>query len=329
MSNVTSRISLLLFGTPEFASRAFLPLFEDQRYSILAAVTQPDKPAGRGRKLVAPPVKQLALSHNIPVFQPSRLRRTAQDFLQSLTAFPRPDFGVVVAFGQILPQEVLDYPKFGCINVHASLLPRWRGAAPIQRAIMAGDKETGICLMQMDAGLDTGAVYYEEKIGIDEDDTAGTLHDKLAHLGGELLQKNLALIVSGSLQARPQESSGVTYAEKITNDEAQVNFSLPVKEVCNRIRGLSPFPGAHTTLQGRRLKIFFAQPTRLFSSSGSDFRPGEIVYIDTEHLHVACRDGALEIRELQLEGKRKMSIREFLKGFSLKAGMRLADDTAQ
>ncbi|MBN8549833.1 MAG: methionyl-tRNA formyltransferase [Deltaproteobacteria bacterium] len=312
---MNSPIRVVFFGTPEFSADCLRELLNSPRYTVTAVVTQPDREAGRGKKLTPSPVKLVAVERNIPVLQPSSVKKNLSGFLTELSAFGPFDIGVVVAFGQILPQQLLDTPRCGCVNVHASLLPRWRGAAPIQRAIMEGDAETGVCLMHMEAGLDTGAVYSVRKIPIESDDTSASLFKKLAQLGATQLREDLSRITSGELKAVPQPESGVTYAKKIPNDEAHINWNLDAHHISRCIRGLNPAPGAFTQLRGLRLKIFSATPK---SASVPPAQPGAVSRLTTETLEVVCGTGILSLEEVQLEGKRRMPIAEFLRGGSIR-----------
>ena len=312
-------MKILFFGTPAFAVAGLRALADEKQVEIVGVVTQPDRASGRGQRLTPSPVKTFALERGLNVLQPTSIRKEASQFLNQLRSLGAIDIGVVIAFGQILPAELLCLPRHGCVNVHASLLPRWRGAAPIQRAIMAGDTETGVCIMQMDTTLDTGPVFARQSLTLLPDETAGTLHDRLAEIGAPLLVRTLPQIVHGSLQAHPQPSAGVTYAQKITNDEACLRWSCPAPELERTIRGLSPAPGAFTTLKGLRLKIFGARalPHRIGSSTPP---PGTISLADGATLEVSCGSGCLALTDLQLAGKRRMSAAEFLRGGILQQG---------
>ena len=299
---------LVFAGTPEFARASLDALVGSGRVPV-AVYTQPDRPAGRGKKLTASPVKHYALEHGIPVYQPASLRDpAAEEELRDL----RPDLFVVAAYGLILPQAVLDIPTHGCINVHASVLPRWRGAAPIQAAILAGDATTGISLMRMTAGLDCGPVYHSEEITIGATETAGELHDRLAELGGKLLAARLDDIVAGRLEAVAQDDALATYAPKIDKQDAAIDWQQPAADIARRVRAYNPFPGAYTHCgRGRsgdpeRLKVWRAVPT---SGVGE---PGEVLQFDRDAIVVACGDGALQLLELQLPGKRRAPTHEFV-----------------
>jgi methionyl-tRNA formyltransferase len=314
---------VIFAGTPEFARVAFERLHA-AGFTIPLVLTQPDRPAGRGMKLQPSPVKQFALQHGIPVAQPRSLRldgkypddaAAAQAALQEARA----DVMVVAAYGLILPQWVLDLPRRGCLNIHASLLPRWRGAAPIHRAIEAGDAETGVTIMQMDAGLDTGAMLVEERVAIAPQDTTATLHDKLAALGGRLIVEALELAACGGVQPVPQPAEGVTYAHKIEKSEAAIDWKQPADVIARRVRAFDPFPGASAQIQGETLKIWRA---RALPGRGS-VEPGTIVSVDADGIGVACGDqGRLEITELQRPGGKRLAAADFLRGFPLQAGQR-------
>ena len=305
---------LIFAGTPEFAASALAAL-SAAKNEVVSVLTQPDRPAGRGMQLLASPVKRLALEHGIAVFQPVSLK--SPDAQQKL-AEANADVMVVAAYGLILPQAVLDIPRLGCINIHASLLPRWRGAAPIQRAILAGDTETGITIMQMEAGLDTGPMLLQAKLPITPDDTSATLHDKLAKQGAELIVDALEQLEAGTLSATPQPAQGVTYAEKILKQEAAIDWTLPAAEIERRIRALQPFPVMQTTWRGEVLRIWRAAA---IVSAGAN--PGVIQMADADKLIIACGSGALEILELQRAGGKRLATRDFLRGAKLAAGDQL------
>ena len=294
-------MNLVFAGTPEFARASLEALVESGRTPV-AVYTQPDRPAGRGTKLTASPVKRYALEHGIPVHQPETLRDDAA--VEELRAL-QPDLLVVAAYGLILPQTVLDIPTHGCLNVHASILPRWRGAAPIQAAILAGDEMTGISLMRMTAGLDCGPVFHIADIAIGAGETAGELHDRLAALGATALVEQLDDIVAGRLEAVDQDESLATYAPKIDKQDAEIDWSLPAAEVARRIRAYNPFPGAFTHDRETRIKIWSATPVE---GTGE---PGVVLQFDGDAIVVACGEGALRLDELQLPGKRRAPTHEF------------------
>lgn len=295
-------------GTPEFAACALRSIV-DAGHEVVLVLTQPDRPSGRGMALRASPVKESALALGIPVFQPSTLKDAgAQERVCEAGA----DVMVVAAYGLILPQAVLDMPRFGGINIHASLLPRWRGAAPIQRAILAGDTETGVCIMQMEAGLDTGPVLLSRALPIGDDDTAGSLHDKLAGLGARLIVEALAKL---PLPPCVQSASGVTYAAKIEKQEAPLDWRLPAVQLARQVRAFNPFPGATAVVGDCPIKIWQAEPV---AASGT---PGTLITADKRGLVVACGDGALRLTELQKAGGKRLTAYQFLTGTPLSPGV--------
>ena len=300
---------LVFAGTPEFAALA-LQAIVAAGHDVALVLTQPDRPAGRGMALQPSPVKKLALERGIEVFQPLSLKDAEA---QARIAAVGAEVMVVAAYGLILPQTVLDLPRFGCLNIHASLLPRWRGAAPIQRALLAGDAETGVCIMQMEAGLDTGPVLLREAFPILPDDTSATLHDRLAALGARLVVDALEGL---PLPATPQVLDGVTYAQKIGKAEAQVDWSQSAAELDLHIRAFNPFPGAQAQFGGQTVKLWRAAPVE---GSGEK---GQILQVDRNRVVVACGSGALAVSELQKAGGKRLAVREFLAGHPLKAGDR-------
>jgi len=292
-------------GTPEFAVPGLRALLQTQQ--LVGVVTQPDKPAGRGRQLQFSAVKETAVAANIPLYQPVSLRsEAAVDPIRDW----QPDIIVVAAFGQILRPHLLALPPHGCLNIHASLLPRWRGAAPIQRAILAGDSETGVCLMQMEAGLDTGPVYACRRTPIEPEDTAATLHDRLAELSAELLVDHLDDIVAGRCLATPQDDSRASYAPMIQKEDGQVDWQQPAPQIDRQVRAMTPWPGAFTQWQGRLLKLRRVRPLPDFASSAP---PGQIIEAD-EGLVVMTGQGGILLLEVQLEGKRPLTAAEFVRG---------------
>lgn len=301
-------------GTPHFAEHALRALMAT-RHQIVLVLTQPDRPAGRGMKLASSPVKTRALQNDLAVFQPQTLRDPVA--LEQIRA-SQPDLLVVAAYGLILPQSLLEMPRFGAINIHASLLPRWRGAAPIQRAILAGDRQTGITIMQMDSGLDTGGILAQREVELLDDDTAQSLHDKLAVLGASMIVEALGPIERGEARATPQQPEGVTYAGKITKDEARLDWRKPAQELDRAIRAYNPAPGAVATLGETTLKIWRA---RRVEATGV---PGQVLGCDDAGLVVACGEGALILLELQRTGAKRLSAREFVRGHSLANGAAFA-----
>ncbi|QHE88519.1 methionyl-tRNA formyltransferase [Hydrogenophaga sp. BPS33] len=315
---------IIFAGTPEFA-RVALERLLAAGFSVPLVLTQPDRPAGRGMKLQASPVKQLALEHHIAVAQPRSLRldgKYPQDAAAARDAIlaAQADAMVVAAYGLILPQWVLDAPRLGCLNIHASLLPRWRGAAPIHRAIEAGDAQTGVTIMQMDAGLDTGDMLLLERLPIRDDDTTGALHDRLATLGGRLIVEALEIAACGALQAQKQPAEGVTYAHKIEKAEAALDWNAPAATLSQRVRAFNPFPGAATALGGDAIKVWAAHVDPGATATGA---PGEVLAAHAEGIRVATGDGVLVLTELQRAGGKRLGAADFLRGFALQAGQRL------
>ncbi|OUL99550.1 methionyl-tRNA formyltransferase [Variovorax sp. JS1663] len=306
-------------GTPEFA-RVALEAIAAAGFDIVLVLTQPDRPAGRGMKLQASPVKQLAVARNWPVAQPRSLRldgKYPEDAAAARAAIldAKADAMVVAAYGLILPQWVLDAPRLGCLNIHASLLPRWRGAAPIHRAIEAGDEETGVTIMQMDAGLDTGAMLVRESLAIGEDSTA-LLHDRLAALGARLIVDALKQAETSALQPEAQPAEGVTYAHKVEKPEAQIDWSQEAAAIVRRIRAFDPFPGATSTLDGETLKLWAA---RVQSGAPAD-PPGTVLAVSSTGVAVAAKGAVVMLTELQRPGGKRLPVADFLRGFDVKPG---------
>lgn len=306
-------MKIIFAGTPQFAADALAALLAE--HQIVAVLTQPDRPSGRGMQLSASPVKQLAQQHGVPVLQPLTLK--TEEIQQEIAAL-QADVMVVAAYGLILPQAVLQIPRHGCLNIHASLLPRWRGAAPIQRAILAGDEESGITIMQMDVGLDTGDMLLKKSCPITADDTAETLHDKLAALGAQAICETLSLLEAGRMQREKQDDALACYAAKLTKAEATLDWSRNAVELERAVRGYSPFPTANTNLGETQIKIHQAT-----LGKGAAAVPGTILSIDKEAIHVACGEGALALRILQRPGGKPLPVQQFLQGFPLKVGDRL------
>lgn len=315
-------MKLVFAGTPEFAAVALAHL-QAAGHDIVLVLSQPDRPAGRGMKLHPSPVKQFALAHGMAVAQPRSLRldgKYRDDALAARQALEaaRADAMVVAAYGLILPQWVLDMPRLGCFNIHASLLPRWRGAAPIHRAIEAGDAATGVTIMQMDAGLDTGDMLLAQSLPILPSDTTGSLHDRLAELGGQLMVQVLAQAVAGRLQAVPQPVDGVTYASKIDKAEAAIDWSQPAPTIARRVRAFNPFPGASTRFAGEMLKIWAVEVGD--GEPQASQTAGQIVAITTAGITVAALQSTLLITELQRPGGKRLASAEFLRGCPLQVG---------
>lgn len=304
-----SRPRIIFMGTPDFAVSSLEACFD--LGEVVAVVTQPDKPKGRGNTLTAPPVKELALARGVPVFQPVKLR--TPPFAEELRRF-EPDVCVVTAYGRILPKDLLDLPKMGCVNVHGSLLPRFRGAAPIQWSIAYGDTETGVTLMVMDEGLDTGPMLAMKRLPIGPEDTSATMYPKLAALGGELLRESLPAYLSGELKPVPQPSEGMVLAPIIEKDEGKLDFTRPAVALERRLRAFTPWPGAFTTLGGKLVKV---HRVRVAEGQGT---PGTVLAAGPEGLEVACGEGSLVLLDIQPEGKRVMKAAEFLMGHKLVMG---------
>jgi methionyl-tRNA formyltransferase len=303
-------VKIIFAGTPDFAARALEALLV-AGHQVVLVLSQPDRPAGRGMALQASAVKKVALAHGIPVFQPERLKDPAtHEPIRAACVDGAAELMVVAAYGLILPQAVLDLPQRGCINIHGSLLPRWRGAAPIHRAIEAGDAQTGITIMQMEAGLDTGPMLLAQAIEIGAQDTTGSLHDRLAALGGKLVVEALARF--DQLVPVAQPDAGVTYASKIDKAEARLDWNQPAAILARKIRAFNPFPGAVVTLAGEPVKAWCGE---VVAASG---RPGQVVSVDPSGIVVACGDAALRLTELQKPGGRRVTSADFLNGNALR-----------
>lgn len=303
---MAQRLRLVFAGTPDFAVPGLHACLESGA-EVVAVYTQPDRPAGRGRKLAPSPVKQAALASGIPIEQPESLKTPeAQESLRGHA----PDLMVVIAYGLILPRKVLAIPRLGCWNVHASLLPRWRGAAPIQRAILAGDNKTGVCLMQMQAGLDTGPVLLSEATPIHADDTGGTLHDRLAELGAQVLAKGLGRLAAGEmLSATPQPETGATYAHKLDKQEAKLDFARPATELERKVRAFDPWPVAEAELAGERVRVWSALVVDTYTRHAT---PGTLVAASRQGIDIACGKGVLRILTLQRAGGRAITAPDYL-----------------
>ncbi|MCE4067870.1 MULTISPECIES: methionyl-tRNA formyltransferase [Pseudomonas] len=294
---MSQALRIVFAGTPEFAAEHLKALLGGP-HKLVAVYTQPDRPAGRGQKLMPSPVKQLAVANSLPVLQPPTLRDPAA---QAELAALKPDLMVVVAYGLILPQAVLDIPRLGCINSHASLLPRWRGAAPIQRAVEAGDAESGVTVMQMEAGLDTGPMLLKVSTPISAEDTGGSLHDRLAELGPQAVIEAIAGLAASTLKGEVQDDALATYAHKLNKEEARIDWSRPADELERRIRAFTPWPVCHTTLGDAALKVLGAQPAQ------GKGEPGKILDASRDGLLVACGEGALLLTRLQLPGGKPLA----------------------
>ncbi|MCP1728073.1 methionyl-tRNA formyltransferase [Natronospira proteinivora] len=314
--NAAGGLRIVYAGTPDFAVPA-LDALHDAGHQVVGVFTQPDRPAGRGRRLQPSPVKQAAQSLDIPVYQPQRLDAEAQADLKALA----PDLMVVAAYGLILPRAVLILPRMGCINIHASLLPRWRGAAPIQRAIQAGDDETGITIMQMDEGLDTGPMLMRRPLPIAADETGGSLHDKLAALGGNCILDVVDGLAMGRIKAEPQPETGVCYARKLTKAEALIDWNAPAMNIERQVRAFNPWPVAQTQWGKRVLRIHSAH----LHQGDRQAAPGRVIRAGKSGVVIACGEGALVLETVQLPGKRPISARD-LANAGLKAGVMLGRD---
>lgn len=304
------RLRIIFLGSPDFAVPSLKAVGE--RHEVVAVVTQPDRPQGRGRAVAPPPVKKVALELGIEVLQPEKLRkRSVREHLMSYGA----DLFVVVAYGKILRPKMLAVPSKGCINVHASLLPKYRGAAPIHWAVIEGEQRSGVSIMKMDEGMDTGPVYLQRSVDLRPDETAGSLHDRLAPLGAEALLETLEGVLQGELEPSQQPEHGSSLAPMLSKDDGLVDFSLPAATVDNRVRGMDPWPGAYTFLEGQRLKLF---GSRAVGDQGG--RPGEVLATDAGGLLVACGEGALRVTELQLPGRKRLPVKALVAGRPIPAG---------
>lgn len=309
---------IVFMGTPDFSVPALQSIIENG-HEVVAVVTQPDKPKGRGKAVLFPPVKERALEHNIPVYQPVKVREESYvNILKEL----KPDAIVVVAFGQILPKNILEIPKYGCINIHASLLPKYRGAAPIHWSIINGEVETGVTTMLMDVGLDTGDMLLREVCKIEKKETAGSLHDKLSEIGSKLIIETLKGLEAGTIKAEKQDDSQSTYVKTIEKSLGKIDFSKSAKAIECQIRGLNPWPSAYTYLDGKMLKIWDADvmdsSTVDFDVDGSD---GTILSVEKNGILVKTGEGILTLKEIQLEGKKRMEVESFLRGYTIEKGI--------
>lgn len=303
---MTQPLRIIFAGTPDFAARHLQALIQSE-HQIVGVYSQPDRPAGRGKKLKASEVKALALEHNLPVFQPQSLK--SDEALAELTSL-NADIMIVVAYGLILPKAILEAPRLGCLNVHGSILPRWRGAAPIQRAIWAGDEQTGVTIMQMDEGLDTGDMLHISRCPISTTETSASLYTKLAELGPDALIETINKLANGEITPEPQNDELANYAKKLSKEEANIDWSMSALQIERNIRSFNPWPVCFTQMSGQTVKIYQAQVT---SQSGN---PGQILSSDKNGVVVACGEHALCITQLQPQGKKPMAINDFLNGRS-------------
>lgn len=314
-------LKILFMGTPDFAATI---LEEIQKvYPVMGVVTQPDKPKGRGKEVSFSPVKELAVKYELPVYQPVKAKEP--EFLEQLKELS-PDVIVVAAFGQILPKALLDIPKFGCINVHASLLPKYRGAAPIQYSVIDGEKETGITIMYMDVGIDTGDIILQDTVPIAPEETGGSLFDKMAVQGAASIIKALRQIEAGEVTRTPQDNEKATYVKMISKEMGKLDFTKSAKQLERLIRGLNPWPSAYTFLDGKSLKLWQASAEPVTDDQElmfRDYEPGMIAQVRENALVIMTGDGLLVVKELQLEGKKRMPADSFLRGFSITPGTKL------
>jgi methionyl-tRNA formyltransferase len=307
-----NKLRIIFMGTPRFALPS-LQILVDRSEQIAAVVTQPDRPAGRGQHIVPPPIKELALKHHLPVLQPGKVRDS--QFIAQIKELS-PDLIVVVAFGQILPRSLLDIPPYGCVNVHASLLPFYRGAAPINWVLINGETETGVTLMLLDEGMDTGDMLLQEKLPIVPEDTVATLHDRLAQNGARLLGKALDELGSAGWTSIPQDHAKATYAPLLKKEDGLIQWQKSAREIHNQIRGMNPWPGCFTYFNGKLLKVFAVE----VGEQQAKETPGSIIEISESGITVATGTDSLILKEIQLEGKKRLSVEEFVKGKAIKAG---------
>ncbi len=308
-------MKIVFMGTPDFSVGALEALIR-AGHEICLVVTQPDKPKGRSGAMQFPPVKECAVKYDIPVFQPERIKKPeAVSVLKEYEA----DIYVVAAFGQLLSQEILDIPKYGCVNIHASLLPKYRGASPIQQAVIDGEEKSGVTIMQMELGMDTGAILYQKEMELDAKETGESLFEKLAVLGAEAIVEALPLIEAGEIEPIPQEEAKATHVKMITKAEGLIDFSKSAIVIERLIRGMNSWPSAYTYLNGKQLKIWDADVV----VSEAEGKPGEVIRVEKDAFYVQTGNGLLKINELQLEGKKRMNVHDFLLGFKLETGEHL------
>lgn len=304
---------VVFMGTPDLAATV-LEVLLASRHDVVGVCCQPDRPRGRNREPAPPPVKERALCCDVPVYQPRALRQKAHEWMAAMA----PDVMVVAAYGRILPQHILDIPRLGCLNVHASLLPKYRGAAPIQWAIANGEAVSGVTIMQMDAGLDTGDILTTEVVSITSDTTADQLHDRLAVVGAELLLKTMDELEAGRILPRPQNEAEATMAPILSRDDGRIDWNWSGRTIDCRVRGFHPWPGSHTTLRGRQLKLF--PPLRVLPGTGGTEPPGTVLATDSDRLTVRCGDGVVLLTEVQLQNKKRMPAHQFATGARLESG---------
>lgn len=299
-------MKIVFMGTPEFAVPCLQKII-DEGHEVIGVVTQPDKPKGRGKKLAMPPVKELALKYDIPVYQPLKARE--ESFVDTLKEM-NPELIVVVAFGQILPKSILDIPKYGCVNVHASLLPRYRGAAPLNWVIINGEEKTGVTTMYMDEGLDTGDMILKSEIALDDEITAGELHDKMMVDGAKLLKETIDLIKKGEAPREKQSNEDTCYSPIMNKSLGNIDWNKSAIEIHNLVRGINPWPSAYTTYEGQTMKVW---KTKVINKN-SDKQPGTIISVDKEGINVSTSEGIVQIKEIQISGKKRMEVPEYIKG---------------
>ena len=309
-------MKIVFMGTPDFAAGALKAIIE-AGHEVTLVVTQPDRAKGRSDKLIPSPVKEVALEHNIPVFQPLKIK--TPEAVAELRKYDA-DIFIVAAFGQIISQEILDMPRYGCVNIHASLLPKYRGASPIQRVILDGEKKTGVTIMQMDAGIDTGDMLYKVETEISDEDTFETLHDRLTGIGAEAIVEALPLIESGELVPEKQDDSQSCYAKLIKKEMGKIDFNKSAAEVSRLVRGMNPWPSAYTFLSGKQMKVWRVSVLPQTDDKAGKAVPGEIVELTKDGITVKCGEGSVKILELQLEGKKRMAAKDFLLGSKPEVG---------
>ncbi len=305
-------MKIVFMGTPDFAVRSLETLIHS-KHEVIGVVTQPDKPKGRGKTIQMTPVKELALEHGIPVFQPKRIRN--EEAIAHVKEW-NPDVIVVAAFGQLLPKEIIDMPQYGCLNIHASLLPKYRGASPIQQAVINGEKESGVTIMKMDEGLDTGDMLKKKSVLLDEKETGESLHDKLALLGGPLMLEVLEELEKGTAVLTPQKDEESSYAKMLKKDMGHIDWEKPATVIECLIRGLNSWPSAYTGFEGKTLKIWNADVVE----ENSEYNPGTIVRTEKDAVFVQTGEGLLKLKEVQLEGKKRMDMAAFLRGYHMDRG---------